>query len=269
MKAQGVIEGIFTYPVKSCRWRSHKEVLVNEMGLQGDRQYMLVDESGKFLTQRQIPFLSKIVITTSGDTIGFILDGEETKLELNDRQLFQKPVTVWNDSLDGAIEYPGISSWLSHKLNQNVCFVKRPDSKDARTKFIAKTNETINLNLVDGYPVHLVNIASVKDLESRVGTPLSPMRFRPNFLISGLKAYEEEMVDTVTAGDFTLQIIKPSGRCAIPNIDPDHQSIGKEPMRTLASYKNSGNNVTFGIYATVSKTGKALLGEDLSFKFSG
>jgi uncharacterized protein YcbX len=121
---------------------------------------------------------------------------------------------------------------------------------------------------VDGYPVHIVNLASLKDLEYKTGTELSPMRFRPNLLISGLAAYEEENLDIIQGKDFSLKIIKPTGRCAIPNIDPMDQTIGKEPMRTLATFKTSGNNVTFGIYATVLRTGKALSGEDLSFHFS-
>jgi uncharacterized protein YcbX len=267
MKAVGVLEDIFTYPLKSCKWLTHSQIVINEMGLHGDRQFMLVDPDGKFLTQRQIPSLAKVQVMSSNMDIELTVDGETEKF-IHQRLLFKKVVSVWEDTLTNSMEHPKISEWMSTKLGRDIHFVERPTSKIARTKYIPKTQETIGLSLVDGYPVHIVNLASLKDLESKTEMEISPMRFRPNLLISGLAAYEEENLDIIQGKDFSLKIIKPTGRCAIPNIDPMGQTIGKEPMRTLATFKTSGNNVTFGVYATVLKTGKALSGEDLSFHFS-
>src|SRR5690606_25349154 len=75
----------------------------------------------------------------------------------------------------------------------------------------------------DGFPYLVANQASLDALNQRLqakGLPPVPMnRFRPNIVIQGLPAYEEDYLAGMRVGDTTFAFVKRCARCPIPNID--------------------------------------------------
>jgi uncharacterized protein YcbX len=109
----------------------------------------------------------------------------------------------------------------------------------------------------DGYPLLVIGEASLADLNDRLadeGTPRLPMnRFRPNIVLAGLEAYDEDHVDTLAAGGVVMKIVKPCARCQITTTDQDTGHVGIEPLRTLGAYRmdERAGGVTFGMNAIV------------------
>ncbi|HVF34838.1 MAG TPA: MOSC domain-containing protein, partial [Candidatus Saccharimonadia bacterium] len=110
----------------------------------------------------------------------------------------------------------------------------------------------------DGYPVLVIGQASLDDLNDRLadrGAPALPMnRFRPNVVVDGLDAYDEDHVDTLRVGDVVLTLVKPCTRCEITTTDQETGRRLQEPLRTLSTYRRDDRlaGVTFGMNAIVA-----------------
>jgi len=78
-------------------------------------------------------------------------------------------------------------------------------------------------------------------------------RFRPNIVLAGLDAYDEDHLDTLTADGVSMKLVKPCARCQITTTDQDSGHVGIEPLRTLGSYRMDERfgGVTFGMNAIV------------------
>jgi len=93
------------------------------------------------------------------------------------------------------------------------------------------------------------------DLNARIrlsgdpGPDLGMERFRPNLVIAGGEAYQEDGWKEIMIGAARFALVKPCGRCVIPTTDQRTGERGKEPTRTLASYRKRGNGVEFGMNA--------------------
>ncbi len=88
--------------------------------------------------------------------------------------------------------------------------------------------------------------ASLDDLNSRLPEPVSMVRFRPNFVISGATPFAEDQWTNITIGNLNFQIVKPCARCVLTTINPETAEKGAEPLKTLASYRRVNNKVLFG-----------------------
>jgi uncharacterized protein YcbX len=98
----------------------------------------------------------------------------------------------------------------------------------------------------DGFPLLLISQASLDDLNGRLDTPISMLRFRPNLVVQGCAAFAEDHWKEMRIGDLRFRIVKPCSRCIIPSIDPATGERGLEPLRTLASYRKRGDKIYFG-----------------------
>ncbi|MBS0309561.1 MAG: MOSC domain-containing protein, partial [Proteobacteria bacterium] len=110
----------------------------------------------------------------------------------------------------------------------------------------------------DGYPILVISTASLADLNEKLlarGRTALPMnRFRPNIVIDGVGAFEEDFTRTITAGEVTLQPVKPCPRCVIPSIDQATGEIGPSPLDILQTYRADpkiGGGLAFGMNAIV------------------
>ena len=69
------VTGLNTYPIKSCAGVRLTEARITPRGLQHDRDYMIVDDDGSFLSQRQIPEMALIVPTIGASAIALAAPG--------------------------------------------------------------------------------------------------------------------------------------------------------------------------------------------------
>lgn len=108
--------------------------------------------------------------------------------------------------------------------------------------------------------LHIVNLASLRELERAVGKPVDPLRFRPNVIIDGLPAWEEfRWLDkTFSAGGVQLTVFHRTQRCDATNVDP---ATGARDLAIPSVLQRTWGHSDFGVYAKVSATGELAAGD--------
>jgi uncharacterized protein len=259
----GTIERLFVYPVKSCAGIELQEALLTEAGLDLDRAWMVVDATGTFLTQRSLPRMALIRPQLKSDEMVLRAPGMLALHVAIDAVEAPATVTVWDDTVPawdmGAIA----AQWFTDFLGQ-PCRLVRFDPEYRRLSSMAWTGGIEATNqFSDGFPVLLASTASMGELNARLvaggHAEVGVERFRPNVVLAGIEAHDEDRVDLLrvdagAAGEIHLQPVKPCARCPIPDIDPataeSDPSVGAT-LRTYRHDKRLGGAITFGMNAIV------------------
>ncbi|MBX7126569.1 MAG: MOSC domain-containing protein [Cyclobacteriaceae bacterium] len=236
---------IWIYPVKSLGGIRLKEAKVLEKGLQWDRRYMLMDRTGRFMTQREHHRMSQF--HTEWHNEGFLI-----RYQREFRLLPFEPTTedtvsaqVWDDSLYVRKVKGDYHDWFSVHLGTACELVFFPESNERRVDPRYAADET-HVSLADGYPFLVVGQASLDDLNARLDQPVPMNRFRPNLVFTGGQPFEEDTWQNFTIGSNRFRGVKPCARCVLTTIDQETSLAGKEPLRTLAAYRTREHKVYFG-----------------------
>jgi uncharacterized protein YcbX len=238
------ISALFIYPVKSCRGIEVGTARFDELGPVNDRRWMVVDENGEFLTQRTHPMLAKITPEVHDEGLRLHASGRPS-LYVPQRQEGRIAVRVWNFSGSGLDQGDHAARWLSDLLDV-PCRLAQVDANTQRpVKLKGQTTGKL-VGFADGFPALLLGESSILDLSRRAGTALSVRRFRPNIVVSGSPPYAEDEWRSFAAGSLHFDVVKPCERCVITTLDPDTLEQGKEPLRTLATYRKTPDGVIFG-----------------------
>jgi uncharacterized protein YcbX len=239
---------LYIYPIKSCRGIELDNVTVLATGFTQDRRWMLVNEQGRFLTQRELPQLALIAPTLAGIGLTVHAPGM-TPLVVTGTRTQAMSVTVWKDQCRAFDEGEQAADWFTQFLGSAVRLVRFDDTQ-LRLSSRDWTGELPAANLFsDGFPLLVIGQASLTDLNSRLTRPLPMNRFRPNIVVTGLQAYEEDRVDEFSSGDLCLRAVKPCTRCKITTTDQATGiAQGMEPLSTLMQYRRNAQlrGVTFG-----------------------
>lgn len=256
------LQALHLFPVKSCGGLAPREALLLETGLDLDRQWMVVDADGEMLTQRELPRMALVQPTLRHDDLVLRAPGMlALHLSLGTVEAPTR-VRVWDDEVAaydmGALAAQWFSDFLGRKLR-----LARFDPEQKRLSDRKWTGEIEAENgFSDGFPLLVASTSSLAELNRRLqdqGRPAVEMRrFRPNLVLDGLPAFDEDHVDTLTidadGGPVVLKLVKPCARCTIPNVDPDTAATGHEPGDTLAGFRADarvGGGVTFGMNAVI------------------
>jgi uncharacterized protein YcbX len=110
--------------------------------------------------------------------------------------------------------------------------------------------------------LHVVNLASVRELEREVGRPVHPLRFRPNLVIDGAAPWSEFswLGAELSAGGARLVVVKRTSRCAATNVDP---MTGHRDMDIPAVLARKWGHIDFGVYARVTGAGPIAAGDSV------
>lgn len=238
------------YPIKSVPGIELSAHSVVETGLLWDRHWMLTDGLGNFITQREEPILNTLQVSQINN--GFKIkplkdDRNELILPLGVAQNNgTRPVKIWGSEFQAIRTKTDASEWFSDFLHKKVELVQI--NPGARMKKNSLWPRAFPLSFTDGYPIHLINLASVEDISKQSGETIHPDQFRANLVVEGLEPYEEDEILTIRLDDLELAAVKKCDRCIMTGIRPERSEIGKEPLKTLSTYRRSGNSVNFGIY---------------------
>ena len=256
------ITQIFIYPVKSLGAIALSETQVEERGLKYDRRWMLCNEENKFITQREFKDLAlfKIQFDENGFVINysdelpffipFTIDGETEE------------VAVWDDTCE-AIEYKKGSVWFSNMLSFPCKLFYMPNETKRKVDAKYATNNEIT-SFSDGYPILIVGQQSLNDLNNKLSEAITIDRFRPNLVFDGGTAFDEDQFVNFSINNVVLKGAKPCGRCEVIAIDQTTGISGKEPLKTLASYRSKNNKVLFGRNVIVHQKGNIKVGDSIS-----
>ncbi len=247
------------YPVKSLAGTSLTHSIVDDFGLHNDRRWMLVDKQGKMLTQRKLARMCLVHPQPTSSGIRMSAPGmADMEVSIASPENTCK-VQVWHDVCNAYDAGDQAALWLSEFLATNCRLAYFPDDEVRQLdQDYAQADDKTAFS--DGFPFLLISQASLDDLNSRLETPVTMSRFRPNLVISGSKAFEEDQWKRIRIGDMTFRLVKPCSRCNIPTIDPDTGEKGKEPIKTLSEYRKRDNRVYFGQNVIADSTGELAIG---------
>lgn len=257
------ITGLFVYPVKSCRGIATDAAALAERGLLHDREWMIVesrrpgDSAAQFVTQREYPRLALVATALSASSLTLSSPGFDDLVIGLERDGERTDVVVWRDTVAAIDQGPEAAAWLSAFAGTELRLV-RFDSRHQRLCNTAFAGDSgAHTAFADGYPVLVISAASLDDLNGKLaarGKPALPMdRFRPNIVVDGIDAYDEDHLSLIRIGDVELRMVKPCMRCRITTIDQQTAEVGEEPLSILAGYRNNARlgGVAFGMNAIV------------------
>ena len=243
---------IYIYPIKSLGGISLQSANLTDRGLEYDRRWLLTDVNGVSITQRTHPKMALFQPEIVEDKIQITNreSGEVVKIELNP-VFFEEDdkiqVTVWDDTMIAYKVNQEVSNWFSKFLNIKVHLVYMPEESHRKVdpRYAVSSNEINSFS--DAYPFLIIGQSSLDDLNSRLTEKIPMNRFRPNFVFKNGEAFEEDHWKNFRISNLSFVGVKPCDRCVMTTIDQEKGiSSGKEPLKTLAKYRNFGNKVLFG-----------------------
>ncbi len=241
-----VITQLHVYPVKSMQGIPLEKGELTVRGLKYDRNWMVVDEEGTFLTQREVPKLASIQIRFSDDHLQFTnAHGNSISVPLDGRRGPDVVTEVWGDRCEGLDEGDEISEWLVQTLgkykNRSLRLLRFKNEYRRNVDKEYLKGEVSHTAFADGFPFLVTSEESLSALNDRLlnygSNPVSMDRFRPNIVIKGLEPFQENQIHQLNCADgrFKLGIRKPCKRCKVTTVDQQSGGIAnpKEPLRTL------------------------------------
>ena len=138
---------------------------------------------------------------------------------------------------------PEAAAWLSNFLGIEAQLVYMPDSTHRPTDH--GRFETPN-SFSDAYPFLLISEASLGDLNQRLDQPVPMNRFRPNLVVKGCEPFAEDTWKQIKVGNILFEVAKSCSRCSIPGVEQSTGEQGKEPLKTLATYRRWDHAIWFG-----------------------
>lgn len=264
MKHQLIVQDIYVYPIKSLGGVLLTEALVEERGFQYDRRWMLVDKNGVFITQRKHPELAllNVVLGENGLHVTDQKSGESLEIPYGLESDEELTVTVWDDTMLAKAVDANLDRWFSDFLGFSVRLVTMPESTRRKVDpRYAVHGESVSF--ADGMPYLMIGQSSLDELNSRLDSPVPMNRFRPNIVFSGGAPFLEDSLRKVKIGELDFQIVKPCARCVMTTVDQRTGEKGKEPLKTLSTYRAVNGKIYFGQNVVALDAGLIKVGDPL------
>lgn len=238
------IAALHLYPVKSLRGYSVSSIALDDLGFAGDRRFLVIDAAtGKFLTQRQITRMALVDTALANGTLTLSAAGagSVTVATASDPTAPLRTVAVWkSEGMQAEDCGDTAAAWLSHVL-QLPCRLVRIGEKFRRPVLKKAGRPGDVFSFADGSPILVTSEASLADLNDRIqenaGEPVPMDRFRPNLVITGCPAFAEDTWPRIRIGDCLLRAAGKSDRCIMTTTDQRTGVRGKEPLKTLATFR--------------------------------
>ncbi|WP_426115612.1 MOSC domain-containing protein [Massilia sp. PWRC2] len=242
-----ILTQLTIYPIKSCAGIDVPDAILTPAGLStgvlADRQWMVVDTNGHFLTQREYPRMAVIRPQLAPHALLLSAPGQ-SPLALpyphqQDARLVR--VTLWDEVFDADDGGDAAARWFSAALGV-ACRLVRFAADAVRLTGQRWTGGIgAPTRFADGYPLLLIGAASLDDINAQLlqaGRAALPMnRFRPNLVVAGLASFEEDYLGRLTIGDAVITPVKPCPRCPIPAIDQATAERGPDPLDVLQRFR--------------------------------
>ena len=259
---------IYIYPIKSLGGIRLEKANITTRGLENDRRFMLVDENGQFLSQREYPQLAIFQTEIEGDFLNITNKKTGQNLKVNLSPNSQSPalsVTIWDDTTTAIEVSQEVSEWFTQALEIPTRLVYMHEESQRKTDALYSLTGNEITSFSDGFPILIAGQSSLDDLNNRLENPVNINRFRPNFVFTDGEPFEEDNWHEFTIGDVKFFGVKPCSRCIMTTIDQETgEKKGKEPLLTLNKYRKAGNKILFGQNVLVSELGTVSVGDDVT-----
>ena len=248
------VSAINLAPVKSLSLLSADRADISFRGIEGDRRFVILDSSGRVVTQRQVGRLTLVTAEYSGAenklsmTLpdGRVVDGQPDRVESTATVLWGRVVEgslIGGNWAEALSEFCGVELRLFESDKAGACF--------------------------DEYPVSIISQASIDYLTGLTDGSKSfeVERFRPTLLLDGCEPHEEDtwLGKGVRIGErLRMRLISRDPRCAITTLDPATGERDFDTLRLILSYRPSVRAAYFGVYGIVESPGTVSVGDEFS-----
>lgn len=257
------VRSLHVYPVKSCRGIDVEAAEVVATGFRHDREWMVVDAGGAFLSQRSHPGLATVATRLGDGHLTLTAAGApDLHVGIEPGEGDPQQVTVWRDTCRAVSEGPEAAAWLTSVLGTRCELVRLPTTsvRSVDPRFAGADDRVA---FADGFPFLVIGQSSVDELNRRLARPVPADRFRANIVVDGAAAHDEDSWSSITIGGIVFEVAKPCARCAIVTTDQATGARSPEPLRTLASYRNEGGRILFGQNLLHRGTGTIRVGDEI------
>ena len=271
------VSHLFRYPVKSTAGTSVPQLELDALGAVEDRRWMLVDAQHKFMTQRDVGALALIHSHVEVGGVRLEATGKVAlRVNIPDASAPASDVIVWDDVARVVDAGDTAAQWCSDVLGVScrLTYIAPSSRRPLQPKYAGSLDpQNRYVALSDGAPLLVVSEASLELLNehliARNATPVGFDRFRPNVVLSGAAAHEEDTWRTIEICGITIGVGSPCPRCVMTTVDQSRGvrasaltgEPGGEPLRTLATYRRQGTGVMFGMNATNETAGVLRVGD--------
>ncbi|PSK98760.1 MOSC domain-containing protein [Cecembia rubra] len=259
------LQDIYIYPIKSLGGIRVETANLEERGFQFDRRWMLVDHEGTFLSQRTFSKMALLQVEIFSDKMEVF---EKNQLEMRLTIPFDCKtdglidVSIWEDTVKGLLIKKEINDWFSESLGMDCRLVLMPESTRRKLKpKYAVHGESVSF--ADAMPYLIIGQSSLDDLNMKLTDSVPMDRFRPNLVFNGGAPFEEDNWKKVKIGEAIFKVTKPCARCVMTTVDQLTGEKGKEPLRTLSTYRTFQNQVMFGQNMLLLEGKQVQVGDDV------
>ena len=256
----GIISSIHFSPIKSLSFTNIESCEIKKnLGILNDRKFafsrvidaekaLLIEKNpnerklNNFLSLKNSPVLNKYNFTYKDNKLALILDGKEQ-------------ISITADDIDQR-------SKLINKLIDLESSLKKP-------MFLLQNNEfpfydTSNSNKVFN-SISLINLNSIEDFEKRINQKVEFQRFRGNFYVDGIDAWEERnwIGKNIKINNVLFKVERNIPRCVAINLKP---KTDKSDLNLLQSLKEAYNHFDMGIYLRSLNDGKIKVGNSVKLE---
>nr|WP_272904437.1 YcbX family protein [Citrobacter portucalensis] len=261
---------LFIHPVKSMRGIGLTHALADISGLAFDRIFMITEPDGTFITARQFPQMVRFTPSPFHDGLHLTApDGSSALVRFADFALQDAPTEVWGNHFTARIAPAAINQWLSGFFSRDVQLRWVGPQLTRRVK----RHVDVPLSFADGYPYLLANEASLRDLQQRCPASVKMEQFRPNIVVSGAGAWEEDTWKVIRIGDVIFDVAKPCSRCIFTTVSPEkgQKHPSGEPLATLQTFRTAVDNgdVDFGQNLIARNSGVIRVGDEVEILATG
>ncbi len=257
------ISDLFVYPIKSLAGVRVHSLSFGSFGVRDDRQYMLVDQKHRFITQRTHPVLAQFKPQAIEPGVWRVLGPHGAQVDIYAESTTESVIetSVWKTPLKTREKSKTVSRWFSEQLDELVYLV---EFDDLESRFQSAQGHEAPFAFADGYPLLVCNQASLEALNTALGQRLDMSRFRPNIIVKldEFQEYETRELQLTKGGSIIFG--EPCVRCNVPAIDPQTSVYQRELHQQMKDVLRRNERVIFGMNAITTHCAKIEIGDELT-----
>lgn len=239
------ITQLFVYPLKSGRGIALPKARVELMGLAGDRRIMLIDPDGHFITQRELPGISRLTAIPGAAYVTLVFDDGREMMVAPPQPDNRQEVAIWRSVVNAAIADGSVNTKLSDWLGRPVklAFMDGESRREANSEW---AGDGTPMGFADGYQILVTTTGSLAalnaDMERHGEGSVGMDRFRPNIVLDCDEPFAEDRWTGLEIGGVKLDFVKPCPRCIMTTQDQITGSRdGANPMPAMGRMRMSAD----------------------------
>ncbi|MBP2560644.1 uncharacterized protein YcbX [Neorhizobium galegae] len=257
------------YPLKSGRGIALTEAEIAASGIPGDREMMVVDPTGMFITQRELQPLARLEVYPEAGSVRFAMEGKGEIRVARPPADRRMETVVWKSSVNAALADDAANQTLSEWLGRDIRLVFF-DGQARRVASPEWAGDNSPVTFADGYQVLVTTTGSLAalnaDMVARSEGAVGMERFRPNIVLDHDEPWAEDGWTGIEIAGIRFDFVKPCARCIMTTQDQQTGSRDvPDPIPAMGRIRMSADRRVpgplFGWNAVPRGTGQVKIGD--------